>query len=438
MTLTVRVTSYQNQTLEERAITLDEDGCSIGRAPTNDLVLTDEDRIVSHQHATIFYENGQYFLSDNSTNGTFVNHAPTAVGRGQSVLLNDGDTISIGEYECQVSISQAASMATAATIEEPGGKLWGESDSQAAISPPYVIPKPSPIDQAAAADQIPDDLDLLSPKNTAASKAAEVTPVAEEQQYFQAPQAIPEDWDLPAAEPPAAPATAEPVVESKPVEDVAPAPAKPVVQETPRDSSAELTAVKAFLNGAGIDHGQLSAAETNELMTAAGSLLRAMTEGYKQTLATRTSLKSEFRLGVTTLRPAQNNPLKFSIDTNDALNKLLFPPDKGYLPPLESVHEAIDDIQAHQMATLSGLREALSSLVQRFDPALIEQEFQDVSAVDGMLPFVRKAKYWDLFKSRYQVAATDAENDFLHFLGDEFAEAYEQQIEKLKSARGYK
>lgn len=173
-------------------------------------------------------------------------------------------------------------------------------------------------------------------------------------------------------------------------------------------------------------------------MAAAGNLLRAMSEGYKQILETRTSLKSEFRLGVTTIRPAQNNPLKFSIDTNDVMTKLLFPTEKGYLPPIESVHEAIDDIQAHQMATLSGLREALSSLVQRFDPESLEREFQDVSAVDSLLPFVRKAKYWDLFKSRYLVASSDAENDFLHFLGGEFASAYEQQIQKLKSAREYK
>jgi len=44
------------------------------------------------------------------------------------------------------------------------------------------------------------------------------------------------------------------------------------------------------------------------------------------------------------------------------------PTAKGYLPPVESFQEASDDIQAHQMALLSGLRAALGSLIALFDP----------------------------------------------------------------------
>ncbi len=445
MTLVLYVTSYQNRTHEKLTITIGHEDCSIGRAPDNDFVLPDTDRIVSHQHATVHYENGHYYLSDNSTNGTFINHAPEPVGRGHSVQLYDGDTLTIGEYECRVSLTQEEAgipMPEAGLAAEPPGKLWGAEENQQEIPPPYAIPEPSAHGEKSDPENLFDDFDFSSLGVSAAEKpAAAAEQSTAEQQFFQPPQAIPEDWDVLAeGKPDQEPA---PFI-SKPME-ARPQPSQPGEEkETPvekhkvsGDSTAGNQAVDAFLQGAGLEPSTLSPDEINEFMASAGRLLRVMSEGYKQILETRTSLKSEFRLGVTTIRPTQNNPFKFSIDANGALAKLLFPTEKGYLPPIESVQEAIDDIQAHQMATLSGLRVALSTLVHRFDPESVEKEFQSVSTIDGLLPFVRKAKYWDLFKHRYQIAEADAENDFLHLLGDEFASAYEQQIAELKSAREY-
>ncbi len=443
MTLVLYVTSYQNRTHEKLTITIGHEDCSIGRAPDNDFVLPDADRIVSHQHATVHYENGHYYLSDNSTNGTFINHAPEPVGRGHRVQLYDGDTLTIGEYECRISLSQEeAGIPTpeAGLAAKPPGKLWGAAESQQEIPPPYAIPEPLAHGEKPDPENLFDDFDFSDLAVSAAEKPATAAEhSAAEQQFFQPPQAIPEDWDILAEEKPdpePAPSISKPI-EAKPQpsqpeqEKRAPA-AKP---ELPVDSTASNQAVDAFLQGAGLEPSTLSADEINEFMASAGRLLRVMSEGYKQILETRTSLKSEFRLGVTTIRPAQNNPFKFSIDANGALAKLLFPTEKGYLPPIESVQEAIDDIQAHQMATLSGLRMALSTLVHRFDPESVEKEFQSISTIDSLLPFVRKAKCWDLFKTRYLIAEADAENDFLHLLGDEFASAYEQQIAELKSAR---
>ena len=441
MTLVLYVTSYQNRTHEKLTITIGHEDCSIGRAPDNDFVLADADRIVSHRHATVFYKNGNYYLSDNSTNGTFINHAPEPVGRGHSVQLHDGDTITIGEYECRISLSQeeaGISRPEAGLAAEPPGKLWGAAENQQEISPS--IPEPFAHGEKPGPEDLFDDFDFGSLAVSAAEKPAAAEHGAAEQEFFQAPQAIPEDWDIPAGEKidaeESVPFLREPIAVRQP-------PGQPGQEEkTPAtkpqmsvDSGAGNQAVDAFLQGAGLEPSTLSPDEINEFMASAGKLLRVMSEGYKQILETRTSLKSEFRLGVTTIRPAQNNPFKFSIDANGALAKLLFPTEKGYLPPIESVQEAIDDIQAHQMATLSGLRVALNTLVQRFDPEGVEKEFQSVSTLDGLLPFVRKARYWDLFKNRYQIAEADAENDFLHLLGDEFANAYEQQIAELKSAR---
>jgi type VI secretion system FHA domain protein len=273
---------------------------------------------------------------------------------------------------------------------------------------------------------------------------------AAEQDYFRPPEAIPEDWDVLTGkelekEPEAPQLIPEPekVVETTPSQPVkhekhAAMPELKAQRAVEKTTDLDQQAVAAFLAGVGLAQVELKPEAMISFMNSAGQLVREITQGFRQVLDTRTSLKGEFRLGMTTIRPTENNPLKFSIDVEDALTKLLLPPSKGYLPPIEAVQEATDDLQAHQMALLAGLRAALSSLVALFDPEALEKDFQNVSAVDNLLPFIRKAKYWELFKTRYRQAASDAENDFLHFLGDEFAIAYEQQIQRLKSARQIK
>jgi type VI secretion system protein len=428
MALTLSVTSYKNHApTSEISVTVNETGCTIGRASDNAFVLPDMERIISHRHAIIQFENGAYYLTDNSTNGTFINHTPEPVGQGNRRRLDDGDIISIGEYDCLVSLGVQQIPAADSLLDNP---MWQPPLQPAAQSSWEKEPEIEPV----------------APMSMPTPPSAGPGP----SDYFQPPEAIPEDWDILTGkklemEPEKSPIAPEPV--KKPEA----APAKPssrkkravIPERKVHKGSGETTnldqqAVDAFLAGAGLTQVKLEPEAMIDFMNNAGQLMREITQGFRQVLETRTSLKGEFRLGMTTIRPTENNPLKFSIDVEDALTKLLLPPPKGYLPPIVAIQEATDDLQAHQMALLAGLRAALSSLVALFDPEAFEKDFQKVSAVDNLLPFTKKAKCWELFKTRYGQAAADAENDFLHFLGDEFAIAYELQIKRLKSARNKK
>ena len=63
---------------------------SIGRDPTNDLVLPDA--MVSRRHAVVEYRSNQYFLRDcSSSNGSLVNG-----DRVSERSLRDGDVVAIG------------------------------------------------------------------------------------------------------------------------------------------------------------------------------------------------------------------------------------------------------------------------------------------------------------------------------------------------------
>ena len=182
------------------------------------------------------------------------------------------------------------------------------------------------------------------------------------------------------------------------------------------------------------DPGQVK--DPDALLHDAGALLRVLTAGLTDTMMTRASFKSELRLGVTTIRRTENNPFKFSVSPEEALERLLLRPNPGYLAPRDAAREAFEDIQAHEMAMIAGLRAALRALLARFEPSALEARLQAASGLDKLLPMARKSRYWDQFTLTYGQVAADATEDFMQLFGEAFARAYEDQVLRLAQARG--
>ncbi len=509
MPLSLLVKSYNNNIPETpQSITI-QDTCTIGRSASNDFELPDVERIISHLHATIHFENDTYTITDNSTNGVFINQSSEAIGQDNKIILHNNDEIILGKYTCIVTITtenkpNSRSLLDDAQWQPPGHTI---TDNE----------KPHLISDSANA-QAP-----VTPPITSSSTDSIAPPVLQqpiEQDYFKPPDAILEDWDAltgfvkktehdavklisdPSLNKDFSPSDAASLItkpELIPAEPIinAPEAINPIINnpvtsepdittpevtiETPqlisdipaklsvpknininaikKDTSSAIVedvkkplhdnsqpsintstlnnqqVVDAFLSGAGLTQLQLEPDEMLEVMHTAGQVLNEITQGFRQIMLSRNSLKNEFRLGMTILQPTENNPIKFSIDVEETLTKLLLPPQKGYMPPINAIHEATDDLQAHQMALLSGLRAALGSLINLFDPVAFENDLKNSSTVEKMLPSIKKARYWEQFKICYKEAAADAENDFMHFLGKEFTIAYEQQIQIIKTNR---
>lgn len=108
MDLTLTVTEApQDANMINHTKAFRAEGGSLGRADKNTWVLPDNDRVVSSTHAKISFDNGCYYLSDTSTNGTFYNDASDPVGPEKPIALNSGDTLKIGNYKIKVSVKQS-------------------------------------------------------------------------------------------------------------------------------------------------------------------------------------------------------------------------------------------------------------------------------------------------------------------------------------------
>ena len=195
-------------------------------------------------------------------------------------------------------------------------------------------------------------------------------------------------------------------------------------------SAAAQEAVAAFLKGVGAEV-SIDPADQASTMARMGRVMRTLVTGLREILMTRTSIKSEFRIEQTMISAGGNNPLKFSITPEQAIETMVRPATKGYLSPESAAEEALRDIKAHEVAMVTGMEAALKGVLKRLDPKALEGQIETKGGFSGLLRG-KKAQYWDVYEQLYAEISDQAENDFHDLFSREFARAYKQQLDRLK------
>jgi len=482
------------------AKTFTEQGGTIGRSNENEWVLQDPERFLSSRHCQISFESGQYFITDLSTNGTFLNGAPEPLGKGNRAPLNDGDHFVMGDYEFQVQMAMTGmddnspfAAAPAASSSMDIDDIFAAPGSDSPFGAPIENPpggvdslfstEPEETDPLAAFDkaqQIPGaesehNDPFADPMLGSSSMADQASPV---NQAVSWPSAIPEDWDEdglglepsqapqtpPAQQAPAAPAQPTPPPVPQPSADVSGAEnlyiaeleAKlQALEHQNKKLTYEVKALKLKLsdsrNGTpatavprgesgsvieamGLSTAALSNEEIDAINQTLGALVRETIAGLMQVLGSRSSIKNEFRMSVTTIQPVENNPLKFSANIDDALENMFLKKSNAYKAPLDAAREGFQSIAEHQMAVLAGIRSAFRGLIERFDPETLVHRFEKQGKGIN-LPGLKNVKNWELYTNYYQELVEDMDNSFQYLFGDDFVRAYEDQLQRLAIER---
>ncbi|MBV4506478.1 type VI secretion system-associated FHA domain protein TagH [Pseudomonas sp. BW13M1] len=452
MALCLTITSYHKITPGQCPEKLLENGAiSVGRAADNDWVLPDPERLVSSKHCVIQFKDGRYYLTDNSTNGVELVHAGIRLRRGNSEPLMDGEVIRIGDYEIQARIDAGLSIPVAGQPQVHSFEAL-MANQVAAPSAPIVGAPAAFLQGASSHDTLPDLFDFLGPSSVPpASQADHVpaqqhdfrppTPVAPPPAPVQAampaaPGMIPDDWNLldetPVVAPQPAPVIAPPLPEPvAPVVTPAPPPTA-VSAPAPDPAGAGDTLLQAFLRGAGIEHLRIDAADAAAQMEAVGRSYRLMVEGLIDVLRARSSLKGEFRMQQTTIAPVRNNPLKFAPNADEALLLLLREGNQAFMAPDQAVRDSFDDLRAHQLAVMAGVEAAIKHLLERFEPARLEQRLAPAAGLAKLFGGSRQAHCWQQFTELYSQISREAEDDFQDLFGREFSRAYEAHSQRIQ------
>ncbi len=488
--------------VKQNSISLDEQGGTLGRGDENTWVLDDPELYLSSLHCQFSFEAGQYYIIDQSTNGTFYNGAADPMGKGSRLPVQDGNRFIIGDYEFTIEVQASASAGIAAGLSDlsspfstndPFSSLPSDglddfasspfNEGAASAPPPIFSPGQVDSDPLAALDKArggstpqglsplpsasgdlfstPTHSDGANPLNQQIDWPAPVsspTPASH--------NVIPDDWDddalsgdvqVPSAAP-AFDAAPPPAVEAPIVADNGVKAADAVdklrvlervnqkllveidtlkykLAQKPVDGGSSSSNVdKVFINALGFGDRQLDDAKIGEINQLAGEVMREMVAGMMQVLGSRSSIKNEFRMNVTTIQPVENNPLKFSANIDDALDNMFLKQGNAFKQPIDTVHECFNGVAEHQVATIAGIREAFRTVIERFDPVILEERFAKQHK-GGILPGSQKAKNWEAFVDYYEEFAGDIDKSFQYLFGNGFVRAYEAQLQKLAVSR---
>lgn len=211
------------------------------------------------------------------------------------------------------------------------------------------------------------------------------------------------------------------------------APAAPIAPPWPAGGDDWQTAWAAFCQGAGVQlPTPANAHEAALRLRQAGQVLRAAVDGTRELMAVRASTKYELRAAVTQIQARNNNPLKFAPDTGTGVSQLMQPASRGFLEGPAAMDDAMRDLIGHSIGSVAGMRAALEGLLDRFDPATLEQKLGAGSMLDTLVPLNRKARLWELYLQRFRGLREEAQENFHALFGEAFVAAYEQQVERLR------
>jgi predicted component of type VI protein secretion system len=355
--------------------TVEGDGAVIGRSKNCDWNLPDPSNIVSSRHAEVRRDGDGYSVKDVSTNGTFLNGAGERLAGEHRIA--DGDVLRVGHYELVASVTKAAT--------------------------PPPPPPPEPVREPAQ-------------ERTVIQPAGSAEPIGESED--RTPENVTVMWDSIADINKVDWARGGLGGEKEAAADAA------VAAAGEPQTAGDL--VDAFV--AAIALGETEIARSPDLVRKAGSLLKRLVAGLVVMVEARARAKAQMGAEATGLQLEGNNPIKFTRSPEQALARLLSPPESGFMDADRAVEDAFLDLQSHQIATLRAIPGALRATLDRFSPGAIRRRAEKAGILGRILPALQDAALWRNYEREYVKVKNESDEAFMEVFAKEFRKAYERQL----------
>lgn len=466
MPMTLRILSGPGNLLEtETTKVFDEEGGTIGRAPSCDWNLPDPENFVSGNHASVIWQDGEFYLIDTSTNGTYVNNMPEPIPSGKPLLLTHEDQFGIGNYKIEVSLDPkdaerakdcSFDISTILVEDQAFKKQQLPKRKTAPPAPKKVNPLKAPL---------PDDndentgswamLDIDESEPAGRQKVSGAKKSADKKNRA----AAAEPMDLSLEDPSELPKARKKKSKKSDAQDdnTKIKRAKLVGELASKKQDIEQTLgsvtntnqapqllpptvnknqmLDAFIKGLGVEQDALPNRPPEDLIEDIGRVFAELLGGLQTLMQNRSLLKDRFKLGQTMMKPKSNNPIKFSAGMDDVLPRLLSGKRGAYKASVEAIRECYFDVNADMEAMNEAMRRALSEYLKMFDPVNLQEQFEHVMGKNKFLGGNKK-RYWDLYADRYATIVQHAEGRMPEGFANEFVKAFENALSKRKFKKG--
>ncbi|BCG82021.1 type VI secretion system-associated FHA domain protein TagH [Mesorhizobium sp. 113-3-3] len=468
-----------------RQTRLDEGELVIGRSADAGWQIDDPDMFVSRAHCKISGGRDGYFITDTSSSGLFVDDSDSPLGPGRSLRLQSGMRLRMGDYVIHVEVQSKAARTSVGPAplasstpawSSPGARapasIGGDDFFSAKVEEeprpprpadlpnPFEQPVPGAYDRASNQRSSPAFDDPFSLDPVATSQSSDIAAPGGQPDPFgfgempsrndasghaAKPASFDDDFSFgPAAAPPLAngadpagrvqhpaekpraghPWDAPVQAAEPPPRRAAPTP-RPARLAQPAPSDMALRA--AFLRGMGVEEADFPGRDPIAEMEKFGREYRLMLDGLMQLLRKRAEEKGSARVAQTVVGASEVNPLKFLPTAEDVIVTIISERSPGFLSGEAAIDDAVKDLAQHHVRAWRGVQAALRRMIDRFDPAAIEEELKSNSAIGNLLSGGRNAKLWELYQKRHRDIAQSAESSFLGEIGADFRNAYEEE-----------
>ncbi|MFL9860543.1 type VI secretion system-associated FHA domain protein TagH [Paraburkholderia madseniana] len=438
-------------------------GGTIGRNVDNHLVLPDETRQISRLQALLQIDGDRCVLKNlSSVSVVEVNSTPLscadehtlkagdAIRIGTYLLRAERDNVNVGTDEAPASESRDDFWHTLESRFGGGTHPGAQPGARERTSPSASRGGSDAVQRAVAFDELrnvpSDPLELFGPADSTGDALFEPSPSNLAQPAAPLPPAAPDsrdrkygvrstasdhagEWTQTIRARPLVPGTPDTVraVEQPARSDGGPA--------APHLDVAAQPLLMAFMRGAGLD--TASDQWTTDQLCTAGQLLALFANGTVKLLSSRSILKREVKADMTMLLDRENNPLKLLPDGGAVLRQMFGLPFPGFMSPQGAVSDAFNDLHAHQIGMVAGMRAALTELLRRFAPERLEQRTPVQQWLDRYVPMRRKARLWDEYVKLHRDTLLAVEDDFSAVFGSAFLAAYDAEVTQYRnSCRG--
>lgn len=192
----------------------------------------------------------------------------------------------------------------------------------------------------------------------------------------------------------------------------------------------------ALIGGMGLNDLQPTPRIDRDSMQELGQMLSMFSQGTVALLSSRSILKRGVKAEMTVILDEANNPFKLLPSGKSVLMQMFGSRMPGFMPPKQSVRDALVDLQAHQLGMIAGIRAIIASMLQSFNPQQLEEEAKQEGITSRIsLPSSRKAALWEHFTKRYGETAGEIEDDFHTLFGEAFLHAYDMEVNQYKDSQ---
>lgn len=365
--------------------TFKQAGGVIGRAEECDWVIPDRKRVLSSRHAEVSYRDGAFYLTDTSSNGVQLKDTGASLRKGEAQRIEHGSVYCLGDFEIRARLIRDPSIFEGDIgLAQPAGSIIPD-DAFLDLDPMAALDQ-----QERVYAEVDDLTAIIRPQTTQ----------AQQRDYAQIDE---ENLLVP-----------ELVMPTPPVE-----PKRP-----PEPERLPPTFWEKFSDALGVKLDDLDDDAREALALQAAKLLKQSVGNLQQALRTRSELKNEMRLALTTVQSAGNNPLKHTADSGEALHALLRGGKAGQLSAEQSISRSFRDLQAHQVALLAASRAAAKGMFEQLSPEQLVVRFER----EGRKPLIATAgSRWRAYRRLHTALEQNDEWGDRLFARD-FARTYEEQV----------